>query len=466
MKQQPDYTLNNDTICAPATASAVAALSIIRLSGRDAIKICNKVFHPGKLDEKDSHTVHYGAIKDGDETIDDVLVSLFRNPDSYTGEDIAEISCHGSPYIQQRILALLIKEGARLANAGEFTMRAFLNGKYDLLQAEAVADLIASGSEAAHKVAMRQMRGGFSKEIKALREELVKFASLIELELDFSEEDVEFADRKEMVALVQHIMEVIAKLIDSFKMGNVLKNGIPVVIAGKPNAGKSTLLNALLNEERAIVSEIAGTTRDSIEDSIQIEGISFRFTDTAGIQDSSNRIDAMGVKRALEKIKDASVVIYLFDATASTAEQLTEGIRELEKELEESGAEVLLVGNKCDLADMTGLKKHFSGFENVIYISAKEGQGMEELKSALLGKVQADTVDTGDTILTNARHLEALSKAREALEQTEKGIAKKLSGELLAQDIRQALHHLGLITGEVHTDELLATIFSHFCIGK
>ena len=444
----------------------MAALSIIRLSGKDAIRICNKVFHPGKLNEKESHTVHFGTIRDGDETIDDVLVSVFRSPDSYTGEDIAEISCHGSPYIRQQILALLIKEGARLAKPGEFTMRAFLSGKYDLLQAEAVADLIASGSETAHKIAMRQMRGGFSKEIKALREELVKFASLIELELDFSEEDVEFADRKEMVALVQHISEVIVKLINSFKMGNVIKNGIPVVIAGKPNAGKSTLLNALLNEERAIVSEIPGTTRDIIEDTINIEGISFRFTDTAGIQDSSNRIEAMGVKRALEKIRDASVVIYLFDVTTSAAEKLTAGISELEKELEESGAEVMLVGNKCDIADMGGLKEQFSVFEDIIYISAKEKQGVAELKKALLGKVQTGNVAEGDTILTNARHLEALSHANESMQSVLHGLKESVSGDLLAVDIRKALHHLAEITGEVVTEDILDAIFSRFCIGK
>jgi len=458
--------LNNDTICAPATASAVAALSIIRLSGKDAIGICNKVFLPGKLLDKDSHTVHYGTIKDGEETIDDVLVSIFKSPDSYTGEDIAEISCHGSPYIQQRILTLLIKEGARLAKPGEFTMRAFLHGKQDLLQAEAVADLIASGNKAAHQIAMRQMRGGFSKEIKALREELVKFASLIELELDFSEEDVQFADRKEMTALVKHIISVIAKLIDSFKMGNVIKQGIPVVIAGKPNAGKSTLLNTLLNEERAIVSDIPGTTRDSIEDTIHIEGIGFRFTDTAGLQESSNDVEAIGVTRALEKIKDASVVIYLFDATSSSEEQLTAGISELEKELKESGAEVLLVGNKCDLEEEAAIRKRFNTFKEVIYISAREKHGISALRSALLAKVQGGMVDEGDTILTNARHCEALTKANEALEQAEKGLVSKLSGELLAQDIRQALHHLGLITGEVHNEELLETIFSRFCIGK
>lgn len=464
----------DDTICAIATAAGRGAIAIIRLSGRNSFAVCHKVFKGKNLKQQPSHSVHYGYImepgkegKKGNNTIiDEVLVSIFKAPHSYTGEDVIEISCHGSVYIQQEILNLLVKNGARLATPGEFTLRAFLNRRLDLSQAEAVADLIASGTESTHKVAMNQMRGGFSGEIKLLRDELLKFASLIELELDFSEEDVEFAKRDELKELVKRIQELIGKLIRSFKTGNVIKNGIPVVIAGKPNVGKSTLLNALLNEERAIVSDIPGTTRDSIEDEINLGGVSFRFIDTAGIRETSDEIESIGVRRTLEKIKSAAIIIYLFDVHEITSRELNSIEISLEDEMKGNDARLLLVGNKIDKEDLSYIKNEFSGFDNILYISAKEKTNLEQLNLKLLSLVNIEAVPPNETIITNVRHFEALSYASEALDLVSEGLNAAISGELLAADIRKALHHLGTITGEVTSDEILGSIFSRFCIGK
>lgn len=464
----------DDTICAIATPAGFGAIAIIRLSGRNSFAVCHKVFKGKNLKQQSSHSIHYGFIiepgrngKNGsNKIIDEVLVSIFKAPHSYTGEDVIEISCHGSVYIQQEILNLLVKSGARLAAPGEFTLRAFLNGRLDLSQAEAVADLIASGSESTHKVAMHQMRGGFSREIKLLRDELVKFASLIELELDFSEEDVEFAKRDELKELVKKTQEMIGKLIRSFKTGNVIKNGIPVVIAGKPNVGKSTLLNALLNDERAIVSDIPGTTRDTIEDEINLGGVAFRFIDTAGIRETSDEIESIGVKRTLEKIKSATVIIYLFDVHEITSRELNAIEISIEDEMKGTDARLLLVGNKIDKEDLSYIRNEFSGFDNIIYISAKEKTNLEQLTLKLLSLVNIEAVHPDETVITNVRHYEALSHASESLETVSKGLNDSISGELLATDIRKALHHLGTITGEVTSDEILGSIFSRFCIGK
>ncbi len=471
--------ISEDTICAIATPAGKGAISVVRISGKKAFSICNQIFTGKNLKSQKTHTIHYGHIVDPGEDskniknhpsenrlIDEVLVSIFKSPQSYTGEDSIEISCHGSVYVQQEILNLLVKFGARIAKPGEFTLRAFLNGKMDLSQAEAVADLIASGSEATHKVAINQMRGGFSEEIKKLRDELLKFASLIELELDFSEEDVEFAKREDLKNLVKKISHLIGRLVNSFKMGNVLKNGIPVVIAGKPNAGKSTLLNALLNEERAIVSDIPGTTRDTIEDEINLGGISFRFIDTAGIRETTEEIETMGVKRTIEKIKSSSIIIYLFDVHEITSRELNSIEISLEDEMEGTEARLILVGNKIDKEDLSYIKNEFSGFDNIIYISAKEKTNLEQLTLKLLTLVNTESVHPDETLITNSRHFEALNNAAHSLDKISEGLISNLQGDLLATDIRRALDHLGSITGEVTSDEILGAIFSRFCIGK
>ncbi|MFN5544568.1 MAG: tRNA uridine-5-carboxymethylaminomethyl(34) synthesis GTPase MnmE [Bacteroidota bacterium] len=447
----------NDTICALATPAGTGAIGVIRVSGSRAIEIVNILFKGKDLAAQASHTIHFGKITDGSRIIDEVLASLFVAPKSYTGEHTVELSCHGSTYIQQQILQLLVQHDCRLAKPGEFTLRAFLNKKLDLSQAEAVADLIASDSAESHKMAMQQMRGGFGAQINQMRTQLVNFASLIELELDFSEEDVEFAAREELLVLVSQIAALIQNLLDSFNYGNAIKNGIPTVIAGKPNAGKSTLLNALINEERAIVSDIAGTTRDTIEEAFVIDGITFRLIDTAGIrQHASDAIEEIGIERAFEKLQKASIIMYVFDATLTTAEQLTEEL----KLFSSYPAIVIPVANKTDALT------HTSAFnQETVSISAKNNIGMELLKQRLVVEVRKDEIKN-DIIITNLRHYEALKHTADTLQQVLNGIDMRISGELLALDIRKALFHLAEITGEVTTDDLLANIFSKFCIGK
>lgn len=450
----------NDTITALATPPGIGALGIIRVSGLETISIVNKLFKGKDLAKVSSHTIHLGTIRDDDNVIiDEVLVSVFKAPHSYTKEDVIEISSHGSQYILQKILTLLVKKGARLAKPGEFTQKAFLNGRFDLAQAEAVADLIASENSSMQQTAIKQMRGGFSHEIKKLREELIHFASMIELELDFAEEDVEFADRQGLLDLILKIQTLIQSLIASFEYGNAIKNGIPTVIAGKPNAGKSTLLNALLNEEKAIVSDIAGTTRDFIEDQIYLDGISFRFIDTAGIRETEDKVESIGVQRTLEKMQQASLVIYLIDLVYDSVDAIKEQLEELRI----SEVPYLIVGNKEDEAKEE-LKEAISQ-ENPVLISAKSKTHLNELKSRLKVFITKSNTSS-DVIVTNTRHLQSLTLTDEALNRSVEGINLGISNDLVAQDIRSALFHLGEITGEVTTDDLLENIFSKFCIGK
>lgn len=456
----------NTTIVALSTAQGVGAIGVIRLSGPKAIEICNKVFKGKDLLKQASHTLHFGKIADEKRVLDEVVVSLFVAPSSYTGENTVEISCHGSPYILKSIIELLIKNGATAANPGEFTLRAFLNGKLDLTQAEAVGDLIASNSESAHKIAMNQMRGGISNEIKRLREELIHFASMIELELDFSEEDVEFANRDELKDLIIKVQKVLHQLIETFALGNAIKEGIPVVIAGKPNAGKSTLLNTLLNEERALVTEIEGTTRDSIEDELNIGGTIFRFIDTAGIRQTEDVVEALGVKRTLEKIESAAIVLLIVDLNNTTPALLKETIVEINDSLQKNKAKLVIIGNKVDLKNLAEVKAQFAEFENLHFISAKEKWNIEELKESLKETAQLHILNQDETLVSNTRHWEALTKANVALQTALTGIDNGLTGDFIAMDIRASLHQLGLITGEITTDDLLGNIFSKFCIGK
>jgi len=460
--------MKKDNICALATASGRGAIAIIRVSGPDAIVLCDSLFQSKKkekrLSDQASHTVHLGTFFNDGHLIDEVLVSVFKGPNSYTGENVVEISCHGSTFIQQQIIQVLINKGCRTAEPGEFTFRAFMNGKMDLSQAEAVADLISSSNEKSHHLALSQMRGGFSNEIKALREELIKFASLIELELDFSTEDVEFADRVQLQELLNRLKQVLRKLIDSFALGNVLKNGIPVAIVGEPNVGKSTLLNALLNEDRAIVSPVAGTTRDTVEDEIIIEGMSFRFIDTAGIRDTQDQIESIGIEKTFEKINQAKVVLYLFDASTSTFERVS---KELEKlEADTKGKQLIAIANKVDRGDATQIESTFGGIDNILFISAKQKAKVERLKVLLTEKVKQGLLSNDDVIVSNSRHYEALSQALNHVVQVQEGLESGISGDLLAMDIRQSLFHLGEITGEITTDDLLDSIFRDFCIGK
>ncbi|MDC0570598.1 tRNA uridine-5-carboxymethylaminomethyl(34) synthesis GTPase MnmE [Flavobacteriaceae bacterium] len=460
---------HNDTIIALATASGAGAIAVLRVSGTEALSISNTLFksiHNKQLINQPTHTVHLGHIVDGERVLDEVLVSVFKNPQSYTGEDVVEISCHGSSYIQQEILQLFIRKGCRAANAGEFTLRAFLNGKMDLSQAEAVADLIASDSAAAHQIALQQMRGGFSSEIKNLRQELLNFASLIELELDFSEEDVEFADRQQFEDLLQRIVKVLKYLIDSFSTGNVIKNGVPIAIVGAPNVGKSTLLNALLNEEKAIVSTIAGTTRDAIEDEITIEGVKFRFIDTAGIRQTDDTVEAIGIEKTFEKIAQSQVVLQLFDGSEISKVTYSEIKNKIDKNTSQyPDKQQLIIVNKMDASNTHAVKKCFEQYD-YLTISAKTGEGVEALKHHLLGLVQMGKLHNNDTIITNARHYDALRQALDNIQKVQHGLQTGLSGDLLAIDIREALHHFGRITGEISTDDLLGNIFANFCIGK
>ena len=448
--------LQEDTICALATGGGLSAIAVLRLSGKEAIKITNAVFSKD-ISASKSHTIHFGTISDSTKIIDEVLVSIFKDGKSYTGEETVEISCHGSTFIQNKLLQLFITEGCRMATAGEFTMRAFRNGKLDLSQAESVADLIASESEAAHQTALKQLRGGFSNKLQELRTKLIDFASLIELELDFSEEDVEFADRKQFETLLAAIKEELEILVQSFKLGNVIKNGIPVAILGAPNVGKSTLLNTILNEDKAIVSDIAGTTRDAIEDELNIEGFKFRFIDTAGIRETTDTIENLGIKKSLEKAGIANIILFLIDADANLDNQLLE----LEKIKTSAGDKLLLVINKIDLNPEIK-----DNFKNALFISAKKNEGIEALKERLLTFVNTEQLSNNETIVTNLRHYEELQLTLHEINSIIDGLNSGLTGDFLAVNIRQCLFHLGSITGEVTTDTLLGNIFGKFCIGK
>lgn len=447
----------NETIAAIATPPGEGAIGVIRLSGEKAIAITDKIFSGKALSEQPAHTIHYGKIKEGEDVLDEVVVSLYKEPKSYTGEDVVEISCHGSQYVLQRVLDLCLRNGAKLAKAGEFTQRAYLNNKMDLTQAEAVADLIASQSSASHRAAIHNLRGGFSSELAELREQLIQFSALMELELDFSEEDVEFADRTRFYELIEVLTSTTTKLIDSFSLGNVIKKGVSIAIVGKPNAGKSTLLNALLNEERAIVSEIAGTTRDSIEETLNINGILFRLIDTAGIREhTSDVVEMMGVQRSRDIMKRADIVVYLFDVNEEAPEELKKQVTVFEQE----GMKYLLAGNKTDLAT----NKSF--LEGVLYISAKNKENIQELRQALYNLVIDGKVSTEGTIVTNARHHASLQEVFKSLQDIKTGLDNNITGDLIALDVRRCLHYLGEITGQVTTEDKLDYIFSKFCIGK
>lgn len=451
-----------DTIVALATPQGVGAIGVIRLSGPEAIALVNSVFKGKDLSQQAANTIHFGRIMRGEEILDEVLVALFHSPKSYTKEEVVEISCHGSPFIQESILQLLVENGARLARPGEFTKRAFLNGAFDLAQAEAVADLIASDSKAAQQAAMHQLRGGFSKELAKLREQLIHFASLIELELDFGEEDVEFADREDLRLLVNQLIEQLSPLISSFKTGNAIKNGVATVIIGKPNAGKSTLLNALLNEDKAIVSDIAGTTRDSLEDEWVLGGVRFRLVDTAGLRETKDVIEAIGVERTQAWVKKAQLVLYMADAGLESPETVKNAL------LEYANLDVplILIINKIDLANEADRKQWDGLHENQVLISAKEKINLNELEQLLLDAVGIHNLNHQGTLVTNIRHYQKLLETKETLEQVLQALHTNLSGDLVAQDLRHALYHLGEITGQISNDDLLKNIFGKFCIGK
>lgn len=463
--------MNQDTICAISTAPGAGGIAVIRVSGNEAIAVSNRIFTPrraGKdLFSQPAYSLTYGCIKKGKELIDDVLVALFRAPHSFTGEDTAEITCHGSVYIQQQIMQLLINNGCRTAQPGEFTQRAFLNGKMDLSQAEAVADLIASTSAGTHRLALSQMRGGFSNELSKLRSQLLDFTSLIELELDFSEEDVEFANRTNLKTLASGIEQLIRGLADSFSVGNAIKNGIPVAIIGETNAGKSTLLNLLLNEEKAIVSDIHGTTRDVIEDTINLAGITFRFIDTAGIRETTDTIESLGIERTFQKLEQASIVLWVIDIRTPELQLKSLAETILPKA---AGKQLLLVFNKADLLSSEELshKQHLLQTHNFprLYISAKDKTNTEVLQQQLLTAANLPEIGQNDVIVTNLRHYEALTKAHEAILRVLNGLEMNISGDFLSQDIRECMHYLGEITGEISEDEILGNIFSKFCIGK
>lgn len=452
----------NDTIVALATPPGIGAIGVIRLSGAKAFAIANGLFPSQDLSQQPSHTLHVGYLKDEDKTLDEVVISLYKGPASYTGEDVVEISSHGSPYVLQQVIDACMRRGARLAKPGEFTLRAFLNGKLDLPQAEAVADLIASNTAASHRTALHTIRGGFSEKLKALRERLISFSALIELELDFSQEDVEFADRKQLYDLIDQINQSTHQLINSFRLGNVIKNGVSVAIIGLPNAGKSTLLNTLLNEDRAIVSEIPGTTRDTIEEVINIDGILFRLIDTAGIRKhTTDTIESAGIERSLDKMKKADLVLYIFDVNETQSE-----IANRKSEMDKQDLNYLLVANKIDEAGERESRDKFAEMEGVVFISAKEHLHTDVLKERMVDTVLQGTVQSEDTIVTNARHYHALKEVEKSLQDIRKGLDNKLPGDLLALDIRNCLHWLGEITGEITNEDQLDYIFSKFCIGK
>jgi tRNA modification GTPase len=451
----------NDTIVALATPQGLGAIGVIRLSGNKAIEIVNLMFPSKNLLIQATHTLHVGLLKNNGEVLDEVVVGLYKNPKSYTGEDVVEISCHGSAFIQEKIIQAIVQNGCRIAKAGEFTQRAFLNGKLDLTQAEAVADLIASNTEASRNTALKNIRGGFSNTLSALREELIKFSALIELELDFSQEDVEFADRTQLNNLIHHLYTTTQMLLQSFKLGNVIKNGVQVAIIGKPNAGKSTLLNTLLNENRAIVSEIAGTTRDTIEEVLNIDGVLFRLIDTAGIRThTSDTIESIGVEKSYEKMRVANLILYLFDVNEIDEAALQEVVNDFEQQQ----FNYLLVGNKVDI-EQNAIRK-FEKFSNTLFISAKGQQNITHLKTELVNKAIDGQINTEATIVTNARHFDALQKLFNAIEDVQEGLNQNIQSDLLALDIRQALYYLGEITGEITNEDQLDYIFSKFCIGK
>jgi tRNA modification GTPase len=452
----------DDTIVALATPPGIGAIGVIRLSGKRSIEIINSLFSSKNLEQQASHTVHVGYLKDSDKALDEVVVSIFKSPRSYTGEEVVEIGCHGSPYIQQQIIDAIIGRGARLAKPGEFTQRAFLNGKLDLAQAEAVADLIASNTDASHKTALNNIRGGFSTALKNLREQLLKFSALVELELDFSQEDVEFADRTQFLQLIHEAQTVTSQLKQSFRLGNVIRNGVSVAIIGKPNAGKSTLLNALLNDDRAIVSDIPGTTRDTIEELINIDGILFRLIDTAGIRSHTHDIiEGFGIEKSLQKMKQADMVLYLFDVNEISAKEL----KTIIEELKEKQINYLLVGNKVE-GNEREAKDNFSAVEGIIFISAKENLHLEVLKERMIDMVLKDAVTGENVVVTNARHYHSLVQVSDALNDVEAGLSNKIPGDLLSLDIRRCLQYLGEITGEITNEDQLDYIFSKFCIGK
>ncbi len=452
----------DDTIVALATPPGIGAIGVIRVSGKDAFAVMNEFFPSKNLSEQASHTLHVGYLKEKGKILDEVVLSLYRGPRSYTGEDVIEISCHGSPFIQENIMQAITRKNVRVARPGEFTQRAFLNGKMDLTQAEAVADLIASNTEASRRTALHSMRGGFSSDLHQLREQLIRFSAMIELELDFSQEDIAFADRAQLNHLIDQLTESTNRLLHSFRLGNVIKNGVQVAIIGKPNAGKSTLLNTLLNENRAIVSDIAGTTRDTIEEVLQIDGILFRLIDTAGIREhTQDLIESIGVERSFEKMRAANVVIYLFDVNEIDAVLLQSVVDNFKKEK----IAYILVGNKTDGKE-DAVKQQFSAFTQIIFISAKEHTNIDALKKALVAKVIQGDIEAESTIITNARHYEALQKLSVALADVQQGLDDKLSGDLLALDIRQCLHYLGTVTGQITNEDQLDFIFSKFCIGK
>ncbi|SFT47528.1 tRNA modification GTPase trmE [Lishizhenia tianjinensis] len=457
---------SSETICALSTANGMGAIAVIRVSGEEAIAITSSIFSKSLIDAP-SHTAHFGTIVNAEgRIIDEVLINVFQGKKSFTGEPTTEIACHGSVFIQQQIIQLLLENGCRMANPGEFSMRAFFNGKMDLSQTEAIADLIASQSSKAHEVAMQQMRGGFSNELKGLREELINFASLVELELDFAEEDVEFADRSQLKALVEKCLKYTNKLASSFSLGNAIKNGFPVAFVGRPNAGKSTLLNGLLQEERAIVSDIPGTTRDTIEETINIEGVSFRLIDTAGIREASDEIERIGIERTHQKIEQANTVVYLFDALNTSVEEVNKDIALLP-----AAKHLLVVATKNDKID-DATREHIT--TNIVkregvelhFIYGKDEQDLEKVKSAIYEISIGDSFDEHSTIVTNARHYDNLIKASSDLEKAKEGLETGITGDFVAMDIRQALYHLGQITGEISTDDLLGNIFANFCIGK
>ncbi|MDL2262688.1 tRNA uridine-5-carboxymethylaminomethyl(34) synthesis GTPase MnmE [Bacteroidales bacterium OttesenSCG-928-I21] len=463
--------MNDTTICAISTAPGVGGIAVIRVSGRDAFQAVDKIYRPNQKETsiltQKSYTLSYGKIHKDNEVLDEVVVAVFRSPNSFTGEDTVEISCHGSTYIQQEILQLLLDNGVVLAQPGEFTQRAFLNGKMDLSQAEAVADLIASTSGSAHRMALTQMRGGFSDELAKLRNQLLHFVSLVELELDFSEEDVEFADRTQLKELASEVNLIISKLADSFKVGNVLKNGIPVALVGETNVGKSTLLNLLLNEEKAIVSDIHGTTRDVIEDTVNINGIMFRFIDTAGIRDTKDKIENLGIERTYKKIEQASIILWLIDCT-----QISEHIEWLTERIAERGRgkRIVLVFNKIDKIndeEHCVLDELFSQFEaERIYISAKKRINTDKLEEALIKAAQIPELQANDVVVSNIRHYEALKRSKKSIRRVITGLENNISHDFISQDIRECMHYLGEITGTISTDEILGNIFEKFCIGK
>jgi len=455
----------NNTICAISTPSGNGAIAVIRLSGSEALQICERVFQPQnkkiKLTKAQPNTIHYGNIIYNNEIIDDVLISVFKAPKSYTGEDSIEISCHGSVYIQKKILEILINEGANFAKPGEFTQRAFLNGKLDLSQAEGVADVIASESEASHRLAIQQMKGGFSAKLNDLRGLLIHFVSLIELENDFAEEDVEFADRTQLNTIIDDVDTHLTELIQSFKYGNVIKNGVPVAIVGRPNSGKSTLLNTLLNENRAIVSEIAGTTRDTIEEIVNIEGVQFRFIDTAGLRKTSDEIEKIGVEKAIEKIDNSTIYIYLFDINLISVNEVETDLNELNNNINR-----IVVANKTDLVTENKIQEFNNSDLDCLFISAKQNESIDLLKETLVKNINDSITNPNGIVVTNLRHYEALVKAQQSIHETKDGIENEMPTDIIALDIRNAIHNIGEITGEISSNEVLGSIFSRFCIGK